>query len=259
MRSFIVWAPISIGALFLTSPLLAAGAYSPQGKTSALATPRHADVGAKPATSKTPPNFDAMLAVFDKMFPPQPDPDPARLALARVTVQPMWPDGAYGTMMEQFLGGMFDRVMQMKTSDFAALGNKPKASVANPAKANLTLHDQAAAKDPHFDQRMTAMREILDQEMVKISAAVDPHMRDGLARALARRFDARQLTDINAFFATPSGHAMAGQYMQLWLDPDTIRSMMGSLPEMMKLMPEMMQKMKALDEKYPKPAATSAK
>lgn len=204
------------------------------------------------------PNFGAMLAIFDKMFPPQPDPDPARLALARVSVQPMWPDGAYGNMMKGFLGGMFDRVMQMNTSDLAALGN-PKAAGANAAKADLSIHDQAAAKDPHFDERMAAMRAILDQEMVKISAVVDPRMRDGLARAMARRFDAQQLTDINTFFATPSGHAMASQYMQLWLDPDTIRSMMGSLPEMMKLMPEMTQKFKAVEAKYPKPASASTK
>ena len=259
MRTFILWAPVSIGALVMAAPLMAAEAEAPAGKIATSPAPRHPENGAKPAITKGPPNFDAMFAVFDKMFPPQPDPDPARLALARVTVQPMWPDGAYGKMMESFLGGMFDRVMQMKSSDFVALGNKPTTSGASATKANLSLHDQAAAKDPHFDQRMAAMRDILDQEMVKISAAVDPHMRDGLARALARRFSAGQLTDINAFFATPSGHAMAGQYMQLWLDPDTIRSMMGSLPEMMKLMPEMTEKFKAVEDKYPKPAAASKK
>ena len=67
-----------------------------------------------------------MLGSVDKLFPPQPDPDPARLALARTSVQAMWPDGAYGKMMAGFMGGMFDRMMQLKKSDLAALGEKPQ-------------------------------------------------------------------------------------------------------------------------------------
>jgi hypothetical protein len=70
---------------------------------------------------------------------------------------------------------------------------------------------------------------------------------------MARRFDAQQLNDINTFFATPSGRALASQSMQLWVDPDMLRSLFGAMPEMIKLMPDMMQKMKAVDDKFPKP------
>src|SRR5689334_4704960 len=205
------------------------------------------------AEKKSPPNFEAIFGFMDKLFPPQPDPDPVRLALARTSVQSMWPDGAYGKMMVSFMGGMIDRAMQLKKSDFAELGGKAKpASVAATTK-DLSLHDEIAAKDPYFDKRMAAIRGAVDEEVGKVSAIVDPRMREGMARAMARRFDGPQLTDINGFFATPSGHAFAGQYMQLWVDPDTIRSIFGSVPEMMKLMPEMMQKIKAADEKFPKP------
>lgn len=194
-----------------------------------------------------------MLAVIDKLFPPQPEPDPARLALARTSVQAMWPDGAYGKMMTGFMGGMFDRAMQLKASDLPGIpGKAPKAAAAK--DKDLSVKEAIAGKDPYFDQRMAAMRGVVDEEVGKISAIIDPRMRDGLAKAMARRFDARQLGDINAFFATPSGHALAGQYMQLWLDPDTIRSIFSSMPEMMKLMPEMMQKFKAANDKFPKPA-----
>ena len=41
--------------------------------------------------------------------------------------------------------------------------------------------------------------------------------------------------------------------MQLWVEPDTMRSMFTAMPEMMKLMPDVMPKMKAIDAKYPKP------
>ena len=99
---------------------------------------------------------------------------------------------------------------------------------------------------------MAAMRGIVNDEFGKVSAIIDPRMREGLARAMARRFDAQQLADINRFFATPSGPAFAGQYMQLWVDPDMMRSLFGSMPEMMKLMPDMMQKLKAANDKFPR-------
>jgi hypothetical protein len=73
---------------------------------------------------------------------------------------------------------------------------------------------------------------------------------------MARRFEAQQLGEINRFIATPTGQAFAGQYMQLWVDPDTIRSIFTSVPELMKLMPEVTQKFKAVEEEFPKPPKT---
>jgi hypothetical protein len=243
-------AAVSIASLSVAAPA--------PGSTGKEAPALPAPVKALPTdkTAKSPPNFDAMFALMDKLFPPQPDPDPGRLALARTATEAMWPNGAYGKMMTGFMGGMFDRMMQLKTSDLAALSNKPHKSAA-PEK-DVSLHEQVAGKDPYFDQRMAAMRDAVEAEMGKISAIIDPRMREGLARATARRFDARQLGEINLFFASPTGKAFAGQYMQLWIDPDTIRSIFSSMPEMMKLMPELMQKLKAADEKFPKRATPAA-
>lgn len=225
----------------------------------ALASPALAEapsasiVPPKTGAAKAAPNFDAMLTILDKMFPPQPEPDPARLALARTSVQAMWPDGAYGKMMSGFMSNMFNGVMQMKPADFKALANKDDKPKASSPADTRSLREQAAAKDPYFDQRMAAMRGVMDEEFGKMSTLIDPRMREGLARSMARRFDGRQLGDINAFFATPSGHALASQYMQLWFEPDTLRSMMGAIPEMMKLMPDAMEKFKAANDKFPKP------
>jgi hypothetical protein len=199
-----------------------------------------------------------MLAFMDKLFPPQADPDPARLALARTSVAAMWPDGAYGKMMTGFMGGMFDRAMQLKKSDLNVLDDKKAKTAAAASSKDLSLHEQAAAKDPYFDQRVAAIREAVGEELGKVSAIIDPRVREGLARSMARRFDAQQLADINRFYATPSGRALASQTLQLWLDPDMMRSIFASMPEMMKLMPEMMQKLKAANDKFPKPPATPA-
>lgn len=245
----------SIGTGTIIAALAAAPAFS---AAPAKHKPTSPPVQVAPKAEKALPNFEAMMGFFDKLFPPQPDPDPARLALARISVQSLWPDGAYGKMMVGFLGGMIDRAMQLKKSDLAGLGGKTAAAAPAGAK-DVSIHDEIAAKDPYFDQRMTAIRGAVDDEMVKVSTIIDPRMREGMARAMARRFDGQQLADINRFFATPSGHAFAGQYMQLWIDPDTMRSIFGSVPEMVKLMPEMMQKIKAADDKFPKPPKSPAK
>lgn len=253
MRMITLWA--GLGALSIATGSTEALAGPPsQGKTadSAAAAPAANAPAAKDGAAKGP-NLEQMMAFFDKMFPPQPDPDPARLALARISVTPMWPDGAYGKTMTGFMGGMFDRFMELKKSDFATLGPKAEKAGASTGAKDLSMHEQMAAKDPHFDQRMAAMRAVIEEELGKLSAIVDPRIREGLARSMARRFDAQQLTDINAFFATKSGNALASHFMQLWVDPDTLRSLVGAMPEMMKLMPDAMQKIKEANDRFPKP------
>jgi Uncharacterized protein conserved in bacteria (DUF2059) len=253
MRAFAAWGSFGTLALAAASTANAAGPL-PQNNSAPTASslPVVMVPTDKASLAKSPPNLEAMFAIFDKLFPPQPDPDPARLALARTTVTAMWPDGAYGKMMTGFMGGIFDRVMDLKKSDFAVLDPKAKLNASAGTK-DLSLREQAAAKDPNFNQRMTAMREVVGEELGKVSAIIDPRIREGLARSMARRFDQKQLNDINAFYMTPSGQALASQSMQLWVDPDMMRSLFGAMPEMMKMMPDIMQKVKAVDDRFPKP------
>ncbi len=125
--------------------------------------------------------------------------------------------------------------------------------MAGKPAGSTSIHDEALAKDPYFDLRLRAMRGVVDEEIGKISVVIDPRMREGLARSMARRLNAQQLADINAFFATSSGHALAGESAQLWFEPDTLRSMFGAFPEIIKLMPDAMEKFKAVNQKFPKP------
>ncbi len=214
------------------------------------ATVPHKPAMPHPAATKSAADMSAVFAMFDKLFPPQPDPDPARLVLARTSAAAMWPNGAYASLMTGMMGNVFDRVMQLKESD---LPGKVRSKTAAMGGEERSIHDDAVAADPYFDQRSAAMKQVVAEEAGKVSEILDPRIRDGLARSMARRFDEHQLGDINSFFATPSGHALATQYMQVWVDPDMMRSIFTSMPEMMKLMPDMMQKMKAASEKYPSP------
>ena len=61
------------------------------------------------------------------------------------------------------------------------------------------------------------------------------------------------LTDINAFLATDSGRAFAGQTMRMWVDPDVMRSMMQAMPHMIGAMPGAMIRLEAETAHLPKP------
>lgn len=207
----------------------------------------------KPAPAAKKPDFDMaqMMAVFDKIFPAQPDPLPQRLALARTTAQGLFPDGTYARMMSGMMHGVVDRVMGLSDADFGKAGTKGEAS--------LTLKQKLAKDDPYFDQRMAITERVIGEELAKIATIIEPRLREGLARSMARKFDDKQLADINAFLATDSGRAYGRQSMSMWVDPDVLRSMMTSFPEVMKAMPEAMKRVETETAQLPKPKKAEAK
>jgi hypothetical protein len=197
-----------------------------------------------------------MMAVFDKLIPAGPEPDPVRLALAKTTADGVLPNGTYAAMFDDVMSGLVDRVMAMKPGDL--LPTKSDEKVAS----DLTLHDELARVDPHFDVRLKFLRRVIGVELIKLSAVMEPKLREGLARSIARRFDARQLGEINLFLATDSGKAFAGQTMRMWMDPDVMRSMMQTMPHMIAAMPGAMMRLEAETAHLPKPkkpAKTDAK
>lgn len=194
------------------------------------------------------PDMGAMVKMFDTIFPPQPAPDPTRLPLAHTTALALLPPDSLGKSMGGLIDGMFERVMQMRGSDFP--GSKPAAKGLAP---DQTLKQALAAKDPHFDERARLTRAAIMSEFARFSAILEPRLRDGVARAVARRFDQRQLTEINAFFATETGRAMGSQFLGLWFDPDLMRSMVAGMPEMIRLMPGSIERISAATAHLPKP------
>lgn len=248
MRSILTGAAL----LALAAPAMAESA--PTAAAPAAAPP----AAAAPATDKDAStkrkadNFDIgqMMAVFDKIFPAQPDPLPARLALARTAVNGLLPDGTYGRMMGGMMRGVIDRVMGLTDADFG------KKDVKGKPAETMTLRQKMAKDDPHFEERMRITQRVLGEEFGKMAAIIEPRIRDGLARSIARRFDENQLADINAFLATDSGRAFGGQSMAMWVDSDVMRSVMTSFPEMMKAMPAAMKRVETETAHLPKPKKT---
>lgn len=230
------------------------------------ATPAHKPRAATPAPTeqaKPVPKVDPMLAmagmlkIFDKLFPAGPEPDPARLAVARNAVLTMFPKGAYAQAMNGMMNRTVDHVLDMSEADFADLAPQTKDKKRK-TPSNEPLRLMLAKKEPMFDAKLAAVRAFAGTMLVKFADVAEPKFREGMSRALARKFDQRQLTEIQTFLATPTGTAYGQEMVGLWFEPDVIRGTFEMFPEMIKMMPDMMKngaelaaQMKALD----KPAA----
>ena len=189
-----------------------------------------------------------MTEVFDKMFPAQPDPPPERLALAATTAAGVLPDGTYAAIFDEVMSGMVDKVLSLTPADFGE--NKDEDGAA---ASKTSLREAIARDDPHFEERMRITRRVIGEELVKVSALIEPKLRQGLARSIARRFDEAQLREINAFLATDSGRAFGSQTMRMWMDPDVMRSMVRSFPEILMAMPGAIKRLEAETAHLPKP------
>ena len=201
----------------------------------------------KPYKKKDDFDMAQVMAMLDKLFPAQPDPAPARLALARFTATGMLPSGVYADLFDEVMSGVVDRVLSINPADFSAKDGKGKAASAT------SLRREIAKDDPHFEERMRIMQRVVREELIKVSAVMEPKLRDGLARSIARRFDEQQLKEINAFLTTDSGKAFAGQTMRMWVDPDVMRSMVQTFPHAIAAMPGAMMRLEAETAHLPKP------
>ena len=121
-----------------------------------------------------------LVAVFDKLFPAQPDPLPQRLALSRITVRGIFPDGTYAQLMDGVMDSFVDRIMDLSEADFGAKGKDGKP----PSKE--TLRQQALKDDPHFEERMRITERVFTEELGKMARTFEPKLREGLARFQAR-------------------------------------------------------------------------
>ena len=182
--------------------------------------------------------------------------DPARLALARTAVNYVWPLGTYQRMMSGSMDQMMDSMMagmfDMKVGDMVPSSDKAMTEEEKKL-AQTTMREAILKKDPHFEERMRITNKVMMGEMGAFFDKVEPAIRDGLANAYAKKFDTKQLTDLNAFFQTPTGKVYASESIMLFVDPEMMKAMMGAMPELMKSMPAIMEKVKKATAHLPEP------
>ncbi len=203
---------------------------------------------------------DMAVKALDRLIPPQPEPDPARLALARTTMDGFMPIGSYSRMFQVLTDNMmrdvYGRMMGMTGTELSTAVGLP---VASGKDAGLTLMQQASKGDPMFDARVKAYVAAFKAETDISMRIMEPRLREGMARAMARRFDAAQLTELNRFFATETGRAFGRDMMLMWIDGDVFRGMFASMPDLMRAMPASAKRFEAIERQYPWPKKPEAK
>jgi hypothetical protein len=171
-------------------------------------------------------------------------PDPARLAAGERVATLLVPDGSYLRIMRTQLPEMMDAII-------GQMGSMTPGDVGGTGGGSAM--DEVRRKDPAFDERMKITTRVMGEEMGALMGKLEPRVRAGLGRALARRFTAQQLADLTAFFATPSGKAFAENYLALMADPEMVREMAASTPEIMRAMPQIMTKVQEATKHLPPP------
>jgi Uncharacterized protein conserved in bacteria (DUF2059) len=179
----------------------------------------------------------------------------ARLVLAARVAAKLLPEGSYRKMMngtlDQILGATTKQFLDIPARDLAALAGLGNDKISQMSAASL--REVAAIMDPAFEERMSLISKTMMPEMIELMSKMEPQIREGLAEAYAARFDVAQLTELEAFFATPTGNKYASESMLIYTDPAMLNRMQAMMPEMMKAMPTIMEKVGKASEKLPKP------
>ncbi|KTE22469.1 hypothetical protein ATE67_00510 [Sphingopyxis sp. H050] len=188
------------------------------------------------AKAKMQREMDQAIAMVEKFFDTSnlPPIDPARLALARQSTAALLPAGSLEKMVDNLYGKAFDLflaemdgasplMLSIKTgveSDkIEALDDKSKTAIAD-------------LFDPHRKERGDQILKVVKPLISEALADLEPPMREGLAKAYARKFSAPQLTEMNAFFATPTGKLYASESMALGADPEVMLATIKAVPPM---------------------------
>ncbi len=174
--------------------------------------------------------------------------DPQRLAISRKLALSIVAPGTMERVMRMSMGDMqtrmFASMFDMKASDVGATGEDK----------DKTLRESIAEKDPHFEERFRISQKVMGEEMAPIMGRMEPKLREGMAKAYARRFTLTELTEIEHFFGTSAGSSFARQSYEMMMDPEIMMEMASMMPDLMKEMPTIMAKVKKATAHLPLPS-----
>ena len=227
-----------LAGTFALAPLAATAQEAPVAEV--VADDAQGDVSsetyAADAKAKMQKEMDAAIALVEKMFDTSslPPIEPARLSLAQQSMGALIPAGSLEKMIDNLYGKMFKTIM-------AELGGQSdlmlsiKTGVESDKIATLdeaTKTKIADIFDPHRKEREDQITKVLKPLISEALTDLERPMRDGMAKAYARKFSAAQLTDLNSFLATPTGSLYASEWMALQADPEVMVAVMKALPPM---------------------------
>lgn len=205
---------------------------------------------AEPAQSESAQSEPATAAPSTEAAPI----DQARLDAATKSVEYIFPKGTYARMMDRTINGM----MKPMLDSFGKIPLRELAEMTGADEDRLKAIGDAKIDevmqilDPAYKDRVTVGMPVMFKAMQGMIDDFEPIMKGGLARAYARRFDPRQLAELNAFFATPTGSAYAGESMLIFTDPEVMSTMTAMVPMMMKRMPDIVKTVETEMARFPK-------
>jgi len=176
------------------------------------------------------------ITMFKELFEVEPltAAEEARLPAGQQVANSLLPPGAYGKAIEDAFTPMAGKIMDMVEPNNAARVAK-LAGVSASALEGLDqtkLDGIVALLDPQADERNKKIVDFVFAEVAGAMVKIEPFYREGMARAYAKHYDAAQLAEINAFFATPTGNLYASRSMAMYMDPQV----MATIPDMIPVM-----------------------
>lgn len=181
--------------------------------------------------------------------------DPARLAIATRISRQTLPAGSYakifGGMGDQISAMVSDQTMNLSLRDLAAAMNLDAQQTATLGPG--TVGEIIAIIDPAFAERQRLTTKAIFDGMASVMAQFEPEMREGMAEAYASRFTAVELTEIERFFATPTGARFAAEAILIANDPAVAKRTQAMTPVMLKEMPALIARATAATAGLPKP------
>lgn len=176
----------------------------------------------------------------------------ARLPQAQALIAQIMPPGA----LDEMMGGMYDKMLGPIMAMAGAPGSAQIARELGIEGEELNLTEaeagQAAAiLDPVWKERSEREMRAVQGAMSKVMRVMEPSMRKGMAEAYAATFTTPELSDIAAFFATPSGASYARKSYSLASDPRIMAASMEALPIMLGQMKDLETDVKAATADLP--------
>ncbi|MFM9853086.1 MAG: hypothetical protein ACKVOJ_09805 [Sphingomonadaceae bacterium] len=171
----------------------------------------------------------------------QPTAISASTPVATEVAAKLFPAGTY----RQMLGETFTK---MTTGMLDQIGDLPLGEIAKafgfdeknrPQLDKATLSKVMAIIDPAFKDRTRLIIDGMFKGMIPVMETMEPELRAGLAESLSTRFTPAQLTELKAFFETPTGSSFAAQQMLLFVDPAVMGRMQAQMPTLMQAMPKL--------------------
>ncbi|WP_427964099.1 DUF2059 domain-containing protein [Altererythrobacter sp.] len=215
---------------------------------------------AQPVAAQSDQSGAQAAAAMQELFKADPltGEQEARLPAAKAVVGKIFPAGTYMKMMNDTMRPVMDSVMgqvsQMPPKSLIAMAGLPQEKVDS--LGDGTLSELMQIMDPAYGQRQKIASGVMIDWMTRLMDQMEPSVRAGLTRAYAVRFSQSELSDLNAYFATPTGSKYASESMLIMTDRQVLAAMGEMMPAMMEMMPEMAKAMQERMAELPPPRET---